>query len=167
MNTHVQSKNVKVTKYDKLFAVFEELTKQLQLIPDEKLQVHVGFLIQIPEQLNQMLVSNKGVTKSKLATGLEQALREVPEIFSNLNPAVRLSALNAWNASIQKEFPEFAEKSKETIAKILIRGHIRNESEYYLIRSEVDALEGTDNQHKLLMQYYGLIEKFIVRLYPT
>jgi hypothetical protein len=163
VNTHVQSKNVKVTKYDKLFAVFEELTKQLQLIPDEKLQVYVGFLIQMPEQLNQMLASNKGVTKSKLATGLEQALREVPEIFSNLQPAVRLSVLNAWNVSIQKEFPEFAEKSKEIIAKILIRGHIKNESEYYLIRSEVDALEGVATQDLVLKQYYSLIEKFEVR----
>ncbi|NHQ88425.1 hypothetical protein HA050_20195 [Iodobacter sp. HSC-16F04] len=163
MNTHVQSKNVKVTKYDKLFAVFEELTKQLQLIPDEKLQVYVGFLIQMPEQFNQMLASNRGLTKSKMATGLEQALREVPEIFSNLKPAARLSALNAWNASIQKEFPEFAEKSKEKIARILIRGHIKNEPEYYLIRSEVDALEGVEAQDSVLKQYYSLIEKFEVK----
>lgn len=163
MNTHAQSKNVKVTKYDKLFAVFEALTKQLQLIPDEKLQVYVGFLIQMPEQLNQILASNKGVTKSKLATGLEQALREAPETFSNLNPTVRLSALKALNASIQKEFPEFSEKSKGKIEKILNRGRIRNEAEYFLIRSEVDSLEGFDNQHKLLMQYYDLIDKFEAR----
>ncbi|STR45794.1 hypothetical protein [Iodobacter fluviatilis] len=163
MNTHVQSKNVTVTKYDKLFAVFEELTKQLQLIPDEKLQVYVGFLIQMHEQLNKMLASNRGVTKSKMATGLEQVLREVPEFFSNLKPAVRLSAINAWNASIQKEFPEFAEKSKEKIAKILIRGHIKNESEYYLVRSEVDALESVETQDSVLKQYYSLIDKFEVK----
>jgi polyhydroxyalkanoate synthesis regulator phasin len=160
MTTDIPLKTVKITKYNKLISVFDELTRQLQLIQDEKLQKQIDFLLQMPEQLTKFLAQKNGITKSKLAVGLEQALREMPECFSDLKPEVRIAALKAWNTSIKNNFPDFLEKDKEKLSKILSKGHIRNESEYYLIRNEVDALEGDDSQRELLIQYYEFLEKF-------
>lgn len=154
----------KRSKYDKLFAVFESLCAQLASIPDDNARRLIGSWETAKVQYAQWLSDpESGVTKSKVAVGLEQGLRETPQRLQRVAPQWRTQAVVALQAAIENEFPEFAAKQRDALAKVLSRGSIRGESEFYLVRHEVERLEGTTGAEALLSSYYGLLEAFEIR----
>jgi len=154
----------KRSKYDKLFAVFESLCAQLAAVPDDDAYGVVRSWENAKVQYAQWLSDPRsGVTRSKVAAGLEQGLRETPQRLQRVAPQWRGQAVAALQTAIENEFPEFGAKQRGALSKILSRGSIRGESEFYLVRHEVDCLEGATGAEELLSKYYGLLEAFEAR----
>lgn len=154
----------KRSKYDKLFAVFESLCAQLAAVPDDNARGQISSWEKAKVQYAQWLSDpQSGVTRSKVAAGLEQGLRETPQRLQRIAPQWRGQAVAALQAAIENEFPEFGAKQQDILSKVLSRGSIRGESEFYLVRHEIDRLEGTTGAEALLSKYYGLLEAFELR----
>ncbi|GLT23456.1 hypothetical protein GCM10007933_29220 [Zoogloea oryzae] len=152
---------LKRSKYDKLFAVFESLCAQLAAVPDENALGLISSWEKAKVQYAQWLSDpQSGVIRSKVAVGLEQGLRETPQRLQRIAPQWRGKAVVALQTAIENEFPEFGAKQQDALAKVLSRGSIRGESEFYLIRHEVECLEGTSGSEASLSKYYGLLEAY-------
>lgn len=151
----------KRSKYDKLFAVFESLCAQLAVVPDDNARGLISSWEKAKIQYAQWLSDPPtGVTRSKIAAGLEQGLLETPRRLQRIGPQWRNQAVAALQTAIEIEFPEFGAKQRDALSKVLSRGSIRGESEFYLVRHEVDHLEGIAGGESLLSTYYGLLESF-------
>ncbi len=48
----------------------------------------------------------------------------------------------AWHDATLDAYPEFLTAERQRLQKVLERGKIRTEAEFYRIRHEVDVLEG-------------------------
>lgn len=75
----------------------------------------------------------------------------------------RICSADALSKSRQvfgREFPDFFAKIKSKREKIIERGRIRSEDEYYLIRDYVDELEGDVEPSDLLITLYGLVDDY-------
>jgi hypothetical protein len=154
----------KRSKYDKLFAVFESLCARLATVPDDHARGLVSSWEKAKVQYAQWLSDPQSkITRSKVAVGLEQGLRETPQRLQRIAPQWRGQAVAALEAAIENEFPEFGARQQDALSKVLSRGSIRGESEFYLVRHEVDRLEGTTGSEALLSKYYGLLEAVELR----
>jgi hypothetical protein len=103
----------------------------------------------------------KGKVKpSDLAGGLEQGLRETPQILQSLDPVVRERAMVALRTAVTRHYPGFVAKEQEWLEGALKRGRIINESEYYLLRHAIDELEGTESNPNRLQRLYKLCGEF-------
>jgi hypothetical protein len=105
-------------------------------------------------------VTPVGVPRSALAAGLEQGLRDIPMLLQSISPEARKSAAQALAEATSTNFPDFLAKDAERLAKIKARGSIRSENEYFLIRHQVDLLEGKPTQEQEILLLYELVEKF-------
>lgn len=106
-----------------------------------------------------VLSKEQGLSKTQLAAGLEQGLRDFPDVFVLVAPEWRGQVAKAFNAAIQSEYPEFLARDAERLEKVRSRGKIRTEAEYYLIRHQIDVLEGGSSD-VLLQELYSLADAY-------
>ena len=97
-----------------------------------------------------------GVNRSALVAGLEQGLRETPLVLASLPEMERNSALKTFRRVVQSNIPSFFEKEREAREKVIARGKLKNENEWYLLRHRVDELEGNAAQVTELAELYKL-----------
>ena len=107
--------------------------------------------------------TNSAFAPSKMSAVLEQNLLELPMWLESMDPSSRLAASNALAMAIRENLPAFQAEHDERLAKVLARGSIRGESEFYLVRHAVDIAEGNVEQTSELSALYALIEKFETR----
>jgi hypothetical protein len=154
-------KEGKSTKYEKLRAVIQAMNAKFALIPDEKIQSLCKSWQGANESYEKMLADpDSRVTKSMIANGIEQGLRETPVIIQGIDPARRKHAVEAFQFAISTEYPEFFEEERKRLTKILARGNIRGEAEYYLVRHQIDVLESDAGNEKQLSLLHELVSKF-------
>ena len=101
------------------------------------------------------------VKKSEIASSQLQFLRDFLHP-SNRHGDERDDALAASREIFGHEFPDFFAELLAKRDRIIERGKIQNEDEYYLIRNFVDELEGEPDQSKLLNELYGMVDNFSV-----
>ena len=147
------------TKLQKLLAVYERFSREVESIKDpwaEKLSKQCGA---VRSSVEAALSKETGVTRSQLAAGLEQGLRDTPDFIALVGPDCRPQVAKAFHLAIQSEYPDFITRDTQRIDKIRSRGRIRTESEYYLVRHQIDVLEG-DNENPLLQELYKLTDLY-------
>lgn len=66
----------------------------------------------------------------------------------------------AYKAAIEAEYPEFLRSQQDRPEKILIKGRISNESQFYLVRHAIDILEGDPTRADELSKLYRLVEQY-------
>ena len=128
-----------MTKYEKLFAAYEEFTRAIAGVNDPMAAMLCASWKSTRRTYEQALAS--GGKKSQLAAGMEQGLRELPMALraEGGNHAVILQSLHR---AIAVNFPEFFKHDETLLAAIVARSKIRNAREYYLVRHRIDELEG-------------------------
>lgn len=62
--------------------------------------------------------------------------------------------------ALKAEYPDFYSKDRKKLEKIIKRGRAQTEAEYYLVRHEIDTLEGESVHQKELETLYGLLVDF-------
>ena len=146
------------TRYDKLFAVFEAFTTALQDL-DDPFATNYRHAWETAKHRYEQAIGT-GVTRSAIASGMEQGLREMPFLFAEISESSRARAVSAWNKAILTHYPEFVAKDAERMAAVLARGRIRNEREYYLVRYRIDELETGSGTQEELDALYRLVDAF-------
>ena len=148
-----------MTKFDRLSAVFDDFHSQMSEETDELIiKLRVGW-VGAKHDYEQML-SARTATKSVIAQGLEQGIRELPLVFQSLPAEKRALANRALSFSVHRHAPDFPIKDQERLTKVFERGSIRTEAEYYLIRHQIDVLEGSPKDSLTLAKLYELESKF-------
>ena len=143
-------------KLSKLVAVFDQFHDSISGIDDPKAK----RLAQNWAAIRHEYIEPSGATRSALAGGMEQGLRETPMLLQSMKPEARRVAVQALAAAIAAHFPDFIVKDAERLAKVKERGSIRSENEFYLVRHHVDLLEGEPSKSEELQLLYTLVDKY-------
>jgi hypothetical protein len=146
----------RVDKLAKLVAVFDQFHESIAGLQEPKAK----RLVENWTNVRAQYTTSTEAPRSALASGMEQGLRETPLILGSLPQESRMAAGRALSNAISTHYPEFLIKDRERIEKIKTRGSIRSESEYHLIRYQVDVLEGQVDQAEALQSFYLLLDKF-------
>lgn len=145
-------------RFDQLCAVAERFHSELAALTDDCAADLCSNWQRIKLFYAEAQLSRRP-TRSQLAGGLEQGLREMPELLAALPAASRQFALRALAAAFRAEYPAFMQKDHELLARIRAHKSIRNESEYYLVRYHIDLLEGNSASGELA-ELYGLADVY-------
>ena len=81
-------------------------------------------------------------------------------LLQSMHSEARKCAVQALAAATSAHYPDFLVMDAERLAKIMTRGSIRGESEFYLVRHHVDLLEGEPSQEEELRLLYELVDRF-------
>lgn len=100
------------------------------------------------------------VTRSAIAAGLRQGLRETPLVLQGVPDPVREQLLSVFNRILQDEVPDFFPDERHKLTRIVKRGRIRNEGEYYLVRHRVDEIEGRGVHDHEVAALLGLLDAY-------
>lgn len=145
------------TKFEKLYAVFDQFHLELAKVPDDRAAKLCSNWQLVKQNYHELLGK---VQPSKLATGLEQGLRELPIVIESIAPEYQEQASEALRIALRTEYPDFLDGEKVRLAKIIQRGKIRGEAEYYLVRFHIDLLEGDATHNSDLAMLYKLADQF-------
>lgn len=155
------SQNKRRTQYDRVLIVLEEMIPVWRDNAHKSSAKTADWLSEILTSIGPGSDILKQARKSEIAAGQLQFLRELLHP-TNRHGNERDDALNKSREIFGREFPEFYTRLQATRERIIKRGKIRSEDEYYLIREYVDDLEGESESSALLATLYGLVEDFNV-----
>ena len=147
-----------ITRYDKLLATFEDLIAAISDVQEPMIAVFRSSWESTKNGYEQALRS--GATKSQIASGMEQGLRELPMLFREVGGDHRSRLLNVLHSAVAKNFPEFFKKDATLLASVGERKKIRNAREYYLVRHRIDELEGDASNFGERERLYKLVDQF-------
>lgn len=146
------------TRYDKLLATFEDLIAEISDVQEPMIAVLCSSWKSTKNGYEQALRS--GATKSQIASGMEQGLRELPMLFHEIGGEHGSRLLNVLHIAVAKNFPEFFKKDAQLLASVVERTKIRNAREYYLVRHRIDELEGDASSFDERERLYKLVDQF-------
>ena len=148
-----------MTRHDKLtrlVAVFDQFYAALT----SSNEVRAKRLVEAWATARPSYIDPKAGPRSAYATGMEQALREMPMLLSSLGADDRKVAARALSAAIGAHYPDFAAKDAQRLEKIKARGRVLGESEYSLVRHQIDVLEADPSRTGELQAYYALVDGY-------
>ena len=64
------------------------------------------------------------------------------------------------HSQIAAECPDFLERDKERLAKVLSRGHVRSENEWYLLQHRLDEIEGDPQHQEEIEKLWELMDSY-------
>ena len=136
-------KSPRKTKYDKLIALNKKLGENFARIDHSGMQYLAKLFGNAGvDNFEEIKKKEPSVTRSQIAAGLEQGIRDLSMMLPAQDPEIRSAAMSAFRDAMKSEYPEFLERDKQRLDKVLGRGHIRTENEYYLLQSRLDGIEG-------------------------
>ncbi len=147
-----------------LIRACENVTTELRRVDDPTVAALADSLARSIREDREIFASAKPTaSKSMLASGLTQGLRELPEILKHLPQVsrnVRHALLFACRRAVEADLPGFFDKERERAAQVIARGRIRNEDEWYLVRSLIDEYEAEPQRRADLPALYRLVDSF-------
>jgi hypothetical protein len=148
------------TKIQQILAVYERFSQSIAAIPDLKAQELYRVAAGVPQFVANFRSVQPEADSSEIESGLEQGLHELPILVNEVEDQWRWAVSNALHDAIACEYPDFLEKDTARISKILARGKISSEDEFYLIRYRIDVLEAQPELAQELQQLYALINGY-------
>ncbi|MEM8982123.1 MAG: hypothetical protein AAGC71_03795 [Pseudomonadota bacterium] len=151
----------KKTKYDKLTAVNKRIGINFAKLDSLGLrQLGESFADSGPGLWEKVSATDPTVKRSEIAAGLEQGLRDLSQIVASQPVNLRAAAVAAFRDAIDAEYPEFFERDKQRLENVLKRGHVRTESEYYVLQFRLDEIEGDPRAQHEVETLYKLVDDF-------
>lgn len=148
----------KQTKFTQLVGAYGHLGFELRTLGIVSLAELADTWDEALKQMHAMLSEkNPPYTRSVMVGGLEQGLREAPVFFSSLPEAQRHAALKMYRRAIEARVPDFFKRDQDVLRKVLARGRVKNENEWYLLRHRVDEIEGELSHASELEKLYTLL----------
>ena len=151
----------KPTKFDKLSAVFKHVAQEFAKIDDLQIQ-QLGKLfgrsIDLPPE--GLMDGDRKVRPSEIAVGLEQGLRDLLTMVASAEEHIRKPAMAALSDAIVAHYPDFVERELKKLDKVMARGYIRTESEYYLMQARLDMIEGAPENEAELDRIYTMMDSY-------
>jgi hypothetical protein len=139
-------------------AVYQRLGIELRSVKDPALTALAdlceNYVAKLPEILNEA-----GASRSNVASGMEQGLRDMSFMLPQ-KPELRRACAAAFRSSVNAHYPDFFKKDEARLARVLARGRVRSESEWYLVRHRIDEIEGDKAHESDLAKLYKLVDEF-------
>ena len=155
------SRSGSTTRLENLTTVYKQLGEEFKKTGNAKLLAIAESWGASFSQLHTEIGKNNLPAKpTALVAGLEQGLRETPSLLSGLPEEQHRLAIKVFQRVIESNLPGFFEKELETLEKIIARGKIKSEKEWYLVRQRVDEIEGDDSRTSELMQLYTMTDAY-------
>ncbi|WP_158965868.1 hypothetical protein [Paraglaciecola sp. L3A3] len=153
---------MKRTKYDINRSIYESLISKLNDTSDPQVKRLIGSWTVSLRQMDSWLSDPKTkIKKSALATGLEQGLMDAYLMLIQINNEESTEACRIFLSVCENIDEAFILKRNNRISKILSRGKIRNEQDYYLIRNKIDELSLlSPSSHSEIASYDQLLYEF-------
>jgi hypothetical protein len=151
------------TKAQKILAAYERFAQEIVAIPDPKAQELYRIAVSVPQFITDMRSKQPHINSSQIASGLEQGLRELPGLVGMVDAQWRWAVARALHDAISSEYPESLKADVDRLKKILVRGKIRTEREFYLVRHQIDVLEGQPELAEDLKCLYSLADEYEAR----
>lgn len=148
----------KKAKFTQLVDAYGQLAFELRALGSASLGELADTWDDALKQMHAMLSEkNPPYTRSVMVGGLEQGLRDTPVFFSTLPEAQRYAALKMYRRVIEAHVPDFFKRDEDVLRKVLARGRVKNENEWYLLRHRVDEIEGEPSHASELERLYTLL----------
>ena len=151
------------TKLQKLVATYERFGVDIADVPDQWAQQLHRTSSGIAGSVSALLAKDGAPKPSQVASGLEQGLRETPDIIAAISAQWRPTVAQAFRNAVAAEYPDFFSKDSQRLDKVLARGHIKTESEFYLVRYFVDALQSEPDAASRVSQLYAMLDAYELR----
>lgn len=151
------------TKLEKLLAVFAQFADATRNSVDAGVQDLHRVAVGVPQFVADARLRVPKPTNSQIAAGLEQGLREMISldgVGTQVRPLIRCALQQALLAA----YPEFMALDVQRLAKIVQRGQINTEAEFYLVRHRIDIVEGEPEHEEELGKLYALVGDFEARV---
>jgi hypothetical protein len=149
-----------MSKLEKLCVAYEQFGRALREMPADTPEAVVRMCTDIRGFVASARERTPRPTPSQIAAGLEQGWREMLDMLSDVPREQRSAIAKAWFVACENAYPEFLADEERQLARVLERGKIRTEAEFYRIRHEVDVLEGQPDKQSELHRLYALIGDF-------
>ncbi len=147
-----KSDQMRKTKFDLYFEICQRLVTALSNIDSARLSTIVDSYSNAVDQISEWVSEEKNpVPKSEIAKGLEQGVNDLPLLIDDLEPPIRSAALAAYWDTLDSVIPDYAERLAKNIQRILKRGYIKSESEFYLLHNRLDQIEGSGSEEELVI----------------
>lgn len=152
---------MKSKKLETLINVYKELAEELGKLNSPDLEPLLNSWSVSLGQVNEIINNPESAIKpSQIASGFEQGLRDTHLMLGDLNAQYRSSAIEIFYKVVGLHLPSFFQKSKAQLDRIVAKGNIKNENEWYLVRHRVDEIEGQSNNEAELEVLNELLGKF-------
>ena len=148
------------TKSERLFSAYARFAQAIAANPSEKVQELYRVAAGVRQFVAEARSREPTPTASQIVIGLEQGLREMPDLIGGVDAEWRWAVSRALHDALTTEYPEFLAFDAKRLEKILSRGKIRTEAEFYLVRHRIDVLEGKPELGHELKNLYALIEAY-------
>ena len=153
---------MKSKKLETLINLYKELAEELGKLNSPELEPLLNSWSISLGQVNEIINNpDNAIKPSQIASGFEQGLRDAHLMLSDLNAQYRSSAIEIFYKVVGSHLPSFFQKSKAQLDRIVAKGQIKNENEWYLVRHRVDEIEGqssSDAELELLNELLGKFE---------
>jgi hypothetical protein len=149
-----------MTKTDKLLAVYEHFGAAIATVPDKRAQDLYRSSVGAREFVGDVRARRPKTTTSQVGAGLKQGLRETPQLIQVIAPEWRAFVSRALHDALTQEYPAFIVLEEEKLKKVLVRGKIRSEAEFYRVRHEIDVIEGEQSRRNELVNLYALVDAY-------
>ena len=136
----------KRTKFDKLVAVYTQIGNDFEQLDHPVLGDLAAVCFRASDVKEQLKNETPPAPPSSAVSGLEQGLRDLSLIVMNTPEDIRTTAVGCYRRALQDHYADFLEKDRIRLQKVLDRGHVRSEGEWYVLQHRLDEIEG-DPQH--------------------
>ena len=148
------------TKFDVNLEICQKVLEALSDIGSEQLAPIIQGVSKSIDQIKGWVNDNKfPAPKSEIAKGLEQGINDLSLLIDDLEPNFRSKAFSAFYQAVNSVNPDYFEKQNAKIQRVIKRGKIKTESEFYLLRNRLDRIEGNgSHEEKIISDLVGLYE---------
>ncbi|WP_430461457.1 hypothetical protein ACQUQU_01390 [Thalassolituus sp. LLYu03] len=148
-------------KLETLIILYKELAEELGKLKSPELEPLLNSWSVSLGQINEIINNpDNAIKPSQIASGFEQGLRDTHLILGDLNAQYRSSAIEIFYKVVGSHLPSFFQKCKAQLERIVEKGKIKNENEWYLVRHRVDEIERQSNNDAELEFLNELLGKF-------
>jgi len=158
---------MKRTRLDKLLAVYERFGCAVDGFPDPAVQQLHGTCSGLASRARAKLSELGRAAAAPMASGLEQGVRDIPDFIAGVSPEWRPRVAQAFVRAVASEYPDFFKKDAKRWEKVLSRGRIESDVEFYLVRYQVERLEAEPDAGAQLEQLNRLLGEFELRRAPV
>ena len=151
------------SKSEKLLAAYACFAQAISAIPDQKAWELALVATGVPTFVAEARPQGAKPTSSQVVSGLEQGLRDLPNLISEVDSQWRGAVSKALHDAVAAEYPEFLRLETARLGKVVARGKIRTEAEFHLVRHRIDVLEAEPELPEALGRLYALVDAFKAR----
>jgi hypothetical protein len=149
------------SQFDALSTLWDRLSNELMKLPDPTaVSIAQGWTTAKVQYAAWLADPQSKITRSALVGGMKQGLRDMQLVLQGLPTRIREPAISVFRCIVEEEVPGFFAYERAKLARVVERGRVRNEDEWYLIRHRVEEIEGNDAHWKELSTLWELLDRY-------